>query len=259
MTGKKIYFLTLSLVVMAIVGCGGSSNQGLSGSIGQTAKPTGKLGTAIIQGIVMLKGKPPVEPIIHMGADPICVAAHSKPVHAQTVVVGKNGGLANVFVYVSKGVTGTYASPSTPVTLLQKGCMYIPHVLGMMVNQPLDIINEDATLHNVHAMPKINAPFNVAQPTQGMSTTETFSKPEIMIPIKCDVHSWMRGYIGVVSNPFYGVSNSMGHFKITQLPAGTYTLTAWQEAYGTQSQSITITSGQTQGVTFTFNSSSSKK
>jgi Carboxypeptidase regulatory-like domain len=133
--------------------------------------------------------------------------------------------------------------------------LYHPHVLGIMVNQQLTIKNGDPTLHNIHPQPKINTPFNLAQPMQNMQTNKTFDKVEVMIPVKCDVHRWMESYIGVLSHPFYGVTGADGSFTIKGLPAGTYTIEAWHEKYGSQTANVTVTDGQAATNDFTFKAS----
>jgi len=120
------------------------------------------------------------------------------------------------------------------------------------VNQPFDIINSDATLHNINAKPTANTSFNIAQPVKGMKTTKKFTKPEIMVKFKCNVHPWMSAYAGVLDHPFFGVSDEQGAVTIAGLPAGTYTLEAWHETFGTQTQSVSVGDGETTSVEFTF-------
>jgi hypothetical protein len=125
-------------------------------------------------------------------------------------------------------------------------------VFGIMVNQPLEIVNSDPTLHNIHAMPKGNAEFNNGQPIQGMKMSHTFDKPEVMVPFKCDVHGWMNAYVGVVSNPYFAVTDKDGKFDLPNLPPGTYTIEAWHEKAGAQTASVTIGPKETKEISFTF-------
>ncbi len=207
-----------------------------------------------VTGKINFSGAKPTMPTIKMDADKKCVAMHSgKPVSSQQVEVNSNGTLKDVFIYVKSGLEGKkFPAPSQAVTITQEGCMYHPHVFGLMVNQPLEIVNADATLHNIHALPKNSAQFNIAQPNKGMKMTKKFDKPEVMVKIKCEVHNWMSAYAGVVDNPFYAVSDDQGNFTIKNLPAGTYTIEAWHEKYGPKTMSVTVGPSDTKTVDFTY-------
>ena len=210
-------------------------------------------GTARIVAKVVLSGTPPPPTRLQMNADPFCATAHQgQTVFGRTVDVGADGAIKDAFVFVKDGATGTYPAPSTPVTLDQKACMYIPHVLGVMPGQPVEILNSDATLHNIHPLPLTNVGFNIGMPVQGMKQTRVFAKAEAPFHVKCDVHPWMSAYIGVFSNPFFGVSSAQGDVELKNLPAGTYQVAAWQEKYGTQTQSVTVAAGESKPLTFTF-------
>ncbi len=208
---------------------------------------------ATVTGLVKLEGTAPKMPPLQMAADPYCQSQHKNaPVLDEEVVIGPGGELANVFVYV-KNVNGNYPAPSTPAVIDQHGCQYRPHVVALQVGQPLQIRNDDATLHNVHAMPNANAQFNEGQPVQGMVSTKKFDKAEIQpFRIKCDVHGWMKSYMAVLPHPYHSVSQMNGTFSIGNLPPGTYTLTAWHEKYGTQEQQVTVGAKESKPVTFTF-------
>ncbi|MDE3058802.1 MAG: hypothetical protein KGJ59_12685 [Bacteroidota bacterium] len=194
-----------------------------------------------LRGKINFSGKPPVPREIKMSGDRNCAQMHHGPVYSEDVIVNKNGTLKNVFVYLKEGVKGKYPVPSSPVVLTQEGCMYHPHVFGMQVGQPLEIVNDDQTLHNIHALPKNNTPFNVGQPLKGMKTTKTFDKSEVMVKFKCDVHNWMSAYCGVLDHPFFAVSDENGNFDIKNVPPGTYTVEAWHEKYGVQDMKVTVT------------------
>lgn len=208
-----------------------------------------------VTGKINFKGSKPAPTKITMTADQKCVKLHAgKDVYSDQVVVNPNNTLRYVFVYVKKGLEGKkFPTPTQKVTIDQHGCQYTPHVFGMMVNQPLEIVNSDPTLHNIHALPKNNAQFNMAQPKQGQKATKTFAKPEVMVKFKCDVHNWMAAYGAVLDNPFYAVSDDKGTFTIKDLPAGTYELEAWHEKYGVQSMSVTVGASDTKTADFTFN------
>jgi hypothetical protein len=181
-----------------------------------------------ITGKITLKGKPPEEKTIKF--EQTCGAMHSSPVTTRHYVVGADGGLANVFVYISKGAEGkTFPTPTTPVTLDQKDCMYQPYIIGVMVNQPVQIKNLDPVLHNVHSLPRVdgNTEFNFAQPLQGQTDERKFAKPEVLIKLKCEVHDWMFAYVGVCDNPYFAITDKDGKFTIKDVPPGNYTLTAY--------------------------------
>lgn len=202
---------------------------------------------------VVLSGSAPAPAKIQANADPFCAKAHqATPLLSQAVQVGADGALIDALVFVKDGVTGTYAAPQTPVTLDQRGCVYTPHVIGMMAGQPLQILNSDPTLHNIHPLPVINAGFNIGMPIQGMKQTRVFPKPEPVFHVKCDVHPWMSAYIATFAHPFFGVSNGQGTVELTNLPAGTFQLQAWHEKYGVQTQAVSVAAGETKQVTFTY-------
>jgi plastocyanin len=208
---------------------------------------------ATLTGLVKFEGAAPKMTNIQMSADPYCQSQHtSAPATEEDAVVGPGGELANVFVYI-KDIKGNFQAPSTPVVLDQKGCQYHPHVHAVMVGQPLEIKNDDATLHNVHAMPNVNSQFNEGQPVQGMVSTKKFDKAEITpFKVKCDVHGWMKSYMAVMPHPFYAVSQSNGSFTIPNLPPGSYTVVAWHEKYGQQEQQVTVGAKESKALSFSF-------
>jgi plastocyanin len=203
-----------------------------------------------------LSGQAPAPAKIQTSADPYCAKVHqTSPLLSQTVEVAADGALMDALVFVKDGVTGSYAAPQAPVTLDQKECAYAPHVIGLMAGQPLQIVNSDSTLHNIHPMPVINAGFNIGMPVQGMKQTKVFQKAEPVFHVKCDVHPWMSAYIATFSHPFFGVSNSQGTVELANLPAGTFQIQAWHEKYGVQTQSVSVAAGETKQVAFTYKGS----
>ena len=208
---------------------------------------------ATLTGLVKFEGAAPKMTNIQMSADPYCQSQHaSAPATEEDVVAGPGGELANVFVYI-KDIKGNFAAPSTPVVIDQKGCQYHPHVNAVMVGQTLEIKIDDATLHNVHAMPVVNSQFNVGQPVQGMVSPQHLDKPEMTpFKIKCDVHGWMKSYMAVMPHPFYSVSQANGTFTISNLPPGQYTVVAWHEKYGQQEQQVTVGAKESKALNFTF-------
>lgn len=194
-----------------------------------------------ITGTITFDGKAPALRPIAMDADPVCAKKHSGPVANEMLALGTGNTMGNILVWVSKGVPAkTYPAPSTPVTLDQRGCMYSPHVMGIMVGQPYKILNSDGVLHNVHTLPKVNSSFNQGMPPSMKEANTKFDKPEAVFHIKCDVHPWMSAYIAVFTNPFFSVTSTDGKFTITGLDPGTYEVTAWHEKLGTRTASITV-------------------
>jgi plastocyanin len=204
-----------------------------------------------VTGRISFEGTPPAPTPIKMGSDPNCEKQGAAV--TETIVVGSGGGLKNVFVYVKDGLGNLrFPVPATPVVLSQKGCRYAPHVFGVQAGQPVEIVNDDPTLHNVHAIPEANREFNTGQPVQGMRHTHTFSTMEVLVPFKCDVHRWMNAYVGVLDHPFYAVTTEAGDFELKGLPPGTYTIEAVHETLGRQTQTVTIGEKEARTVPFSF-------
>jgi plastocyanin len=209
---------------------------------------------ATVSGKVKFVGKAPANPSIDMSEEPKCKAKYTTAPHEEVVMVNKNGTLANVFVYVKEGLPagGKYPVPTTPVVIDQSGCMYHPRTFGIMVGQNLEIKNSDPLLHNIKAMGKKNRPFNISQPAAGMTTVRTFTTSEVLLPVECNVHGWMHAFIGVLPHPFFASTGADGSFSIKGLPAGTYTIEAWHEKYGTQTAKVTVTGSDTKTADFTY-------
>jgi len=207
-----------------------------------------------ISGAIIYDGEVPKFREIKMDADPICLSKHSGGVFPQTLVLDPDNKMANVFVRITKGLPQgvEYTPPTEPVILNQQGCMYTPHVVGLMVGQELKILNPDGTLHNVHALSKVNPEFNLAMPKFRKETGKVFSKAEFMFPIKCDVHPWMSAWVTVSENPFYDVTDEDGRYLLTNVPAGEYEVEAWHEKLGTQKATIRVKESSSNQVNFTF-------
>ena len=233
----------------------GSTNLWLAaGLVGMMVCPSGVYAAATITGTITFDGKvPPMKPLT-MDADPACAKKHAKPVLNEMLVLGNGNTMGNILVWVSKGVPAgkTFPAPKTPVTLDQQGCMYVPHVQGIMVGQPYKILNSDGILHNVHSLPKVNRSFNKPMPPTLKETTTTFEQPEPVFHIKCDVHPWMSAWIGVFTHPFFTVTKNDGKFSISGLDPGTYEITAWHEKLGTQTATITVAANETKSVNVKF-------
>ncbi len=196
---------------------------------------------ATVTGKIAFEGQAPESQVIKMDADATCKLAHPEGAKSEEVVVNSNGTLKNVFVYVKEGLSSQkFDAPKQSVVFDQKGCQYSPRVLGIQVGQPLEILNSDPTLHNVHSLAAKSQPFNLGMPIQGMKLKKTFTAPEVMVKVKCEVHPWMAGYIGVLDHPFFSVSGDDGGFSINNLPPGEYVVEAWHEKYGAQTQNVSI-------------------
>jgi hypothetical protein len=248
---------TLLAGLLVAVACGGGDKAAPAGGgdhAAMTTEASGPMGQGTITGTISFTGKAAANPSIDMAEEPQCKEKYTTKPMQPISVVGPKGGLANVFVYVKSGLPdgATYTAPTAPVVIDQDGCLYQPRVLGVMANQPLEIHNSDPLLHNIKAKPTANRPFNISQPAAGMKTTRSFSAPEVMVPLECNVHGWMQAYVGVTANPFYAVSGSDGSFSIDKLPAGTYTVEAWHEKYGTQTATVTVADAGSATQNFTF-------
>jgi plastocyanin len=257
---RKLSYCALTVLLLTVIACGGKKEEGTEGGPApQPGAPAGggnvydaSKSTASITGKVSFEGAKPNLAKLQMNADPVCMKAHTSPVFEQTVEVNDNGTLKDVFIYVKEGADKwTFTPPSDPVVLDQRGCLYHPHIIVVMAGQKLKILNSDPTTHNIHPAPKINTEWNLGQPP-GVVHEKVFDKPEIMIPVKCDVHRWMKAFIAVTKNPFNSVSGDDGTFTIKNLPAGTYTIEAWHEKYGPQTQSVTVGDNEKKEVNFSF-------
>ncbi len=258
------YLLSLTLVV-GLIGCGGKKDpddedngSGGDNTPAASSATVDLVNGATINGTVKLDGPAPASKMINMGGDAYCGKAHSTPV-SDDHWVNSGGGLSNTFVFVKDGLGGkSYAPPATAVTLAQKGCMYEPHVFGIMVGQTMKVENEDQTLHNVHAAATANEAFNEGQPPGTPAKEHKMTKQEIMMPIKCDVHGWMNSYAGVLPHPFFAVTGADGKYSIPGVPAGSYTVECWHEstkmdaAGVTQDQKVTVAAKDTKTVDFSL-------
>jgi plastocyanin len=263
---RRALVLGLGLLVCGYAaGCGGSEPADTAqqppatgtepaAPAAQGAQPAQALGDSSITGTVTFEGQAPTLAPIAMDAEPVCAKAHGGPVPAEMLVLGDGKTMANIMVWVSGGLPAgaTWPVPETPVALDQKGCVYVPHVMGIMVGQTYRILNSDGILHNIHSLPKINPTFNRGQPATVKEITTSFPKPETMFQIKCDVHPWMSAYIGVYTHPFFSVTSTDGKYTISGLGAGTYEITAWHERLGTQTASVTVGAKDTASQDFTF-------
>jgi plastocyanin len=229
--------LTIALTLLALAAaCGGSKTDTTTPETSSTAKeftPKGNEGT--VTGVIAFTGTPPAPKKIATDADPVCGQKNPNLSTEDTIV--KDGKMANALVYIKDGATAdgtkigdySYKTPADALTLDQNGCHYVPHVSAIMVNQKINITNSDPTQHNIHFTPKNNPDWNQSQPNGAAPLTHSFARSEILVPVKCNQHPWMKAYIGVLKHPFFAVSAEDGSFTIKGVPPGTYTVAAWHE------------------------------
>jgi plastocyanin len=244
---RQVYslFVGLTAVVMALGLARAAANQP---TVAQAA------GAGSIAGTVHYSGAPPERAVLQMAADPFCVTAHAgQTVLAEQVVVNDNGTLRWTFVHVREARSGSLpVGAGGTVELNQVACMYTPHVLGMQAGSTIRVVNSDRTLHNVNVQPRNNPAFNLAQPIPGMAIERVFANPEIMIPVRCDVHPWMQAFVGVVPHGYFAVSGEDGGFRIDGVPPGEYVLEAWHESLGAQTVNVTVRDGEAATAEFSF-------
>ncbi|MGO8720681.1 MAG: carboxypeptidase regulatory-like domain-containing protein [Acidobacteriaceae bacterium] len=259
-TSARLGFWTLPLLILALAGCNNHRATNKSGK--NSPQPAHVMYTEIapatagtVAGTIHFSGQAPTPIVIDMAQDPACSQATKTPNTTEQYVV-HDGKLANVFVYVKDGLGKRIYMPlKTPVVLDQRGCRYIPHVIGAMVGQPVEFRNSDRTMHNIHIVPpgdEDSAGFDISQPPMAGTEQHIFRTAGLMIPIRCNNHPWMEALLNVVGNPFFAVSDAEGKFEIHGLPPGTYTLVAVQEKLGTETQPITVQSHKTSTADFTF-------
>jgi plastocyanin len=213
-----------------------------------------------IQGKISFDGKAPKMKSLRMDADPVCVANNTVVPRREWLILDENNGIKNVLVFVkessNKSLEGEFNAPENPAVIDQNGCVYVPHVLGVMVGQKLDILNSDGTLHNIHALPKVNKEFNKAMPRSKKRMTVQFDKSEAPFKVKCDVHPWMGAFIGVFEHPYFAVTDDDGSYVISGLEPGDYVIEAWHERLGSQTANVTVGDS---AANFTFKKPEKKK
>ncbi len=248
------------LALIFLAGCGTKKNETQVATRVPEATPSPvtyfkadpKTAGSVIGTVRYLGLRPHPKPI-DMSEDPACVEAHHAKAYDESLLVGSNGKLANVFVYVKSGLEGKhFETPATPVVIDQKGCWFHPRVLGIQVGQPLRVLNSDPVTHNIHPLAEVNREWNHSQGPGDPPLARKFIKPEVMIRVKCNIHSWMHAFIGVVDNPYFDVSNTDGTFQIHNLPPGDYVIGAWHEVLGSQEQKVTVQASSEATANFVF-------
>ena len=208
------------------------------------ATPIDPATTGTISGSVTLAGSPPPATKLSLAGDPACVAAPSGPADAGDVLV-HDGKVENAFVYLEKGLEGkVFERPKETAILDQKACVFAPRIAGAQTGQPIEFLNSDPTLHNVHTQPKASSGVNFGLAQRGARRAIYINKPEVMVTVRCDVHPWMRAFVGVLDHPYFAVTGTDGSFRFEGVPAGSYTLTSWHERFGTKSESVTVAAQQ---------------
>ena len=260
---KKMFSIAYLFIFILITGCdGGEKSSGpeettapAASSAAAGSKTVDAATAGTVKGKIVCEGEAPSPKEIAVKGKPECAALHAGGKIASEELLVQDGKLQNAFVYVKSGLEEyRFEMPAAPVQVSNLKCVYTPHVLGAQVNQPVMFLNEDPTLHNIHSYSKASPSFNIGLPFQGIKQTKKFSAPEVMVALKCDVHPWMIGYIGILPHPYFSVTDAEGNFELKNLPAGEYTIEVWHEKCGTQSQTVGIGPQETKEIEFKFTS-----
>lgn len=239
---------------LLINGCGGSETPVKLGA--EAPLPLAQVDPATagtISGKVTFTGTPPVLPVLDMASNPNCERQHKTPARAETAVVNANGTLKYVFIWIKDGLPkARWSPPADTVRLDQSGCVYTPHVLGIMQGQQLEILNSDPVNHDLHAESKVNPAWNESQPPRAEHKFKVFNAAEVMFPLTCNVHPWMRSWVAVSPHPFFAVTGSDGTFKLNGVPPGTYTIEAVHEQFGRKQATVTVAPSGAATVDFTY-------
>jgi plastocyanin len=241
----------LAAALLLFAGCGHKAQEQSKAPLSYFKVDAATAGS--VQGMIRFHGKRPAPKRISMEAEEGCQSLHPNPVIEELVSTGRGGTLANVFVYVKKGLEGkNFEPPKETVVLDQHGCQFVPRVVALRSGQTLDVRNSDPVSHNIHPMPKKNRDWNQQQPPGSPDLKRRFARPEVMIPVKCNIHSWMKTYIAVLDHPYFAVTSANGEFQFTRLPPGKYTIAAWHETLGELEETVDVRPGAPAAVEFTF-------
>jgi plastocyanin len=245
------YLRFIVALFILIPACGGGGQE--SAKSAQQATPLDMSTVGTISGVVRFEGIPPEQSIAQLSGWSECASQHPQGNPPAGDVLVKDGKVENALVYIKDGLGNrVFAVPSEPVNLDQKGCIFFPRVVGVQVDQPLKLLNSDALAHNVHGFAQTAKPWNISLSVKGMNRTVKVDKPEAVIEVKCDIHPWMRAYVGAFSHPYFAVSSTDGSFTLRDLPPGEYTLEAWHERFGARSQKVSLEAKETKAVEVKF-------
>lgn len=246
------------LLALALVACGGGGDAPAemaaepASSPAEAAKTVDAASVGMVTGKVSYTGEEPRLARLRMNADPSCAEQHSEATYAEDLLV-EEGAVKNAFVWMTTGLDDyQFDPPSGPVELDQVGCVYTPRVLGVRSGQELKILNSDPTTHNINPSPQNNRNWNISQGPGAEPQIKTFARQEVMIPVKCNVHPWMRSYIGVVDHPYFAVTAADGTFEISGLPPGDYTVQVWHERLGTQEMQVSVAANESATLDFSY-------
>lgn len=210
---------------------------------------------AVLSGRILYRGPKPRLARLRIDEDQGCLQLNKGGLLEESIIVNAGGSLANVFVYVKKGLEGKQFAPPPPeamFTIDQNRCRFIPHVFGVRVGQFIRVTNSDPVTHNIHPLPKQNREWNQSQEPGAPPLERRFVRPEMFARVKCNVHAWMRAYVSVMEHPYFAVTGADGSFEIPNLPPGGYTIEAWQEQLGAQELQINLDPAARKAVTLTF-------
>jgi len=250
---KSLPVLVLMACVSAACGSAPSASADSAAATARQAKKVDSATAGSVAGKVSLTGSAPTVEMMRVASDQTCLAAMGASSKSDAILVGTDGAIQNAFVYIKDSLSDyTFDVPTAPVVLDQVGCRYAPRIFGVRVGQPVEMVNSDATMHNVHAMPMVNQEFNRGMPQQHSRMTQVFTAPEQMVRFKCDLHAWMNAYGGVMPHPYFAVTGADGSFSLTGVPPGTYELAVWHEKLGSSTQAIEIGTSQAVSLNFTL-------
>lgn len=249
----RLILFTRIVAVLAvfIAGCGKKGSK--PANTVEVITPAIDLATAgTLRGEVLFQGEPPKARKLKISGNPECASLAHGDLYSEEVVV-TDGKLVNAVVYIKEGLENyQFPIPKEPVLLDQKNCAFVPHVIAVQQHQLIELLNSDSTLHNVNAKPKNSRGFNIGFPTKGMKRAVAITQPEVSIPVRCDLHPWMKNYMAVFNHPYFKVINTDGAFSFSPLSPGKYVVEVWHETLGIQTREVEIKANQTEEVTFSF-------